>query len=478
MRQDNKANTADSCQDREHERSSLVLVVLLLVIVLATSSLVGYILGRNSGPAPLGQVIDTILLTPEKRSEIEAFHLTGRIFYTDGTPAAGRTLELHSDPVTAVSDSAGGFLFPNIPQGEHTIYVLDGSGSVALQRDIEIVRSSEARAVAIDLQDNGKYVLELSLDIRALEIEIELDAQSLNINPERITYATYGGLVTTPAGTASVRDGAVVTPGGNVYLPDGTIVLPGGAKTDPAYLIEPTENVLMNQPVVTEGISVAADGTVTLPDGAVIEPGGTITPPGEAPKTPGPGGAIVSEGTVIPIGGQDGENTLPGGTDGNSSEALLRPDDSTAPDGGANITAPSDSENGPKPWAVRKKPALRRRTKRGLPRRSAHLIPQEADQGAAAGSAGDGGSGNSGGGNSGGSEDPGGERGPRRERRPQRERGPQRERRPQWERGPRAGARIPSGSETLPSEPDSGVLQVMNGKTDGARDPWEKKQHY
>ena len=61
MRQDNKANTADSCQDREHERSSLVLVVLLLVIVLATSSLVGYILGRNSGPAPLGQVIDTIL---------------------------------------------------------------------------------------------------------------------------------------------------------------------------------------------------------------------------------------------------------------------------------------------------------------------------------------------------------------------------------------------------------------------------------
>lgn len=184
-----------------------------------------------------------------------------------------------------MSDSAGGFLFPNIPQGEHTIYVLDGSGSVALQRDIEIVRSSEARAVAIDLQDNGKYVLELSLDIRALEIEIELDAQSLNINPERITYATYGGLVTTPAGTASVRDGAVVTPGGNVYLPDGTIVLPGGAKTDPAYLIEPTENVLMNQPVVTEGISVAADGTVTLPDGAVIEPGGTITPPRSAKDT-------------------------------------------------------------------------------------------------------------------------------------------------------------------------------------------------
>lgn len=54
MRQDNKANTADSCQDREHERSSLVLVVLLLVIVLATSSLVGYILGRNSGSRPFG----------------------------------------------------------------------------------------------------------------------------------------------------------------------------------------------------------------------------------------------------------------------------------------------------------------------------------------------------------------------------------------------------------------------------------------
>lgn len=207
MRQDNKANTADSCQDREHEEKQSCIGGTASSDCAGNFQPGGIYTGKKFRSAPLGQVIDTILLTPEKRSEIEAFHLTGRIFYTDGTPAAGRTLELHSDPVTAVSDSAGGFLFPNIPQGEHTIYVLDGSGSVALQRDIEIVRSSEARAVAIDLQDNGKYVLELSLDIRALEIEIELDAQSLNINPERITYATYGGLVTTPAGTASVRDG-------------------------------------------------------------------------------------------------------------------------------------------------------------------------------------------------------------------------------------------------------------------------------
>ena len=40
------------------------LLVLLMLLVLITTSLVGFILGRSAGPAPLGQIIDTILLDP------------------------------------------------------------------------------------------------------------------------------------------------------------------------------------------------------------------------------------------------------------------------------------------------------------------------------------------------------------------------------------------------------------------------------
>ena len=62
-------------------------------------------------------------------------HLSGIVAYTDGTPAAGRRLELHSDPITTVSDSKGGFLFPNVPQGEHTISILTDEGEVQVQKD-------------------------------------------------------------------------------------------------------------------------------------------------------------------------------------------------------------------------------------------------------------------------------------------------------------------------------------------------------
>ena len=59
------------------------LLVLLMLLVLITTSLVGFILGRSAGPAPLGQIIDTILLDPHDLAGAErqtAFHLTGRVF--------------------------------------------------------------------------------------------------------------------------------------------------------------------------------------------------------------------------------------------------------------------------------------------------------------------------------------------------------------------------------------------------------------
>lgn len=297
-----------SLQEEEQKSRRRWLLLLLLLLLLITSTIVGFILGRQAGPGPLGQVIDTILLTPEP--DIPAaqtmFHLSGSVFYSNGSPAAGHTLELHSDPVTAVTDSKGGFLFANIPEGAHSITVLNADGSVAARRDVDVMRSSDSKNVSLDLRDNGKYVIELSIDVRVLEIKIQLDTGELYINPD-FSYATADGTVITPSGTASIQEGVIVSPGGNVYLPDGNIVFPGGSKNDPAYILQPDDTLIVSTGIVSGEISVAPDGTVSLPDGTVIEPGGLITTPDGGTKTPGDTGVIVDNAEAIPIGGQPRE---------------------------------------------------------------------------------------------------------------------------------------------------------------------------
>lgn len=307
MKQQNYTSLAESKERKNFP--GLPLLLLLLLLALVTSGIVGFILGNNSEPPSLGQIIDTILLAPDLPSAGETIHLTGRVFYTDGTPAASRSLELHSDPLRTVTNSDGGFLFSNVPEGQHTIYVLNSDGTSAAQKELEIVRDSSAEtAVSVDMKTGGGYIIELSVDVRILEIEIELDDDTLFINPDRICYEDRDGMVTTPAGTASIRDGVIVTPGGNVYLPDGNVVLPGGGVNDPTYIILTDDTVLTNRQFSSGEINVSADGMVTLPDGTAIHPGGVIlTPDGETEMT-GQGGVIIGDGIVTPIGSGEGRN--------------------------------------------------------------------------------------------------------------------------------------------------------------------------
>ncbi|BFL47677.1 hypothetical protein [Lactonifactor longoviformis] len=297
--QDSLLINKDSGQNRRRWMPALF---LLLFIALITSCVVGFILGRNAGPASLGQIIDTILLTPEEPSSQTVFHLSGQVLYSDGTPVSGRNLELHSDPVATVSGSDGSFLFPNITEGNHTIFVLNPDGTAAAQRELQI-QYSDAGEASIELQDNGAYVIQLSLDIRMLEILIELDGEDIYINSENISYATRDGRVVTPAGSASVKDGVIVTPRGNVCLPDGSIVFPGGSKDDTTYIIQTDDTVLLNRDTTAGDIKVSSDGTINLPDGTVIEPGGRITTPDGSNITPGNTGVLIKDETVVPIGG-------------------------------------------------------------------------------------------------------------------------------------------------------------------------------
>lgn len=324
----------------QYRRRWMPALFLLLFIALITSCAVGFILGRNAGPASLGQIIDTILLTPEEPSSQTVFHLSGQVLYSDGTPVSGRELELHSDPITTVSGSDGSFLFPNITEGNHTIFVLNPDGTAAAQRELQIQYSDEGEA-SIELRDNGSYVIQLSLDIRMLEIMIEMDGENITINSENISYATRDGRVVTPAGSASVKDGVIVTPMGNVYLPDGSIVFPGGSKDDATYIIQTDDTVLINQDTSAGDITVSSDGTVNLPDGTVIEPGGRITTPDGSKTTPGNTGVVINHETASPIGGSTQNQRNPQ----NPSTGTSSPASGNGQTAGPNPSGTSDSSD-------------------------------------------------------------------------------------------------------------------------------------
>ena len=82
-------NCTSRTEKQEADRySGLPLILLLMLLTLVTSGIAGFILGNRSGTPSLGQIIDTILLSPDLPPAEETIHLTGRVFYTDGMPAA------------------------------------------------------------------------------------------------------------------------------------------------------------------------------------------------------------------------------------------------------------------------------------------------------------------------------------------------------------------------------------------------------
>lgn len=295
--------------NKKTERISWLLVLFLVAFI--TSCITGYILGRNAGTAPTGQIMDTILLSPEKEPEKQPktiLHLSGQTLYTDGTPAAGRTMELHSTPIRTVTDENGFFLFPNVEEGEHFVSVLNEDGTVAAQRAVFLSREDSIAGADVVLQDSGSYVIQLSVDVRLLEITVELDGGNLYINPDMLTWASSDSRVTTPAGTVSAAVNPVVTPCGNVCLSDGTIVFPGG-KEVPTAIILPDDTVIFPEKLTTlgEGLKVQPDGVVIFPDGTQIYPGGVVATPDGKRMQSGSSGLVIEEGTAVPIGGENSD---------------------------------------------------------------------------------------------------------------------------------------------------------------------------
>lgn len=302
---ESKAAFKTDKNEQKIKRSRHLWFLLLIFIALVTSSILGFILGRQTGTMPLGQVVDTIVLEPE----VPVFHLSGQTLYTDGSPAAGLRMQLHSEPIETQTDSAGNFLFPNVEQGEHSISVLSATGDVLAQREVQILRQNQTHQASVKLTETDSYVIELSVDVRVLEITIELDQGSLSIDPN-LTFATAEGQVSTPYGTANISQGTIVTPQGNVYLTDGHVIFPGGTQEDPTKILLPDDQVIIDHPLASDVYDVTREGIVTLPDGTVIKPGGEIITGEGAQEGPGETGVIVSQQTVTPIG-SSGEEEKP-----------------------------------------------------------------------------------------------------------------------------------------------------------------------
>ncbi|MBC8570586.1 hypothetical protein [Zongyangia hominis] len=259
---------------REEKRKKKRVVVLLLLLALFSSVIVGFLIGRNTDPYR-GQIIDTIVIGPDHN---RALHVAGQVLYTDGTPYADKRVELRSEPRITTTDGRGRFFYESTEPGPHTLSVLDDNGKALAKCEFTIFRNSDGQPINIQKQADGKYAVELSVNVRFVELAVELDAggEALKLLPEKTVALEDDGTLTAGEKKMNVEDGAVALPSGTVVLPDKTVVVLGS-------LILPDNTVT---PIPNDGYTggngekVKADATVTLPDGTVIAPGEVKKPDG------------------------------------------------------------------------------------------------------------------------------------------------------------------------------------------------------
>lgn len=252
-------------------------LLLLFVLMLLSSCAAGYILGRSAFPESSGRRIDTILLTPDgdaaEQQMQQIFHLAGKINYTNGRPYAQGRVQLHSEPRETVTDTNGSFTFFHVEGGEHQIRILDRTGNVLGERKVNLFSAQAESGVNVSLQQNGQYTIEVAVDVRLMEVAIELDEKnnSLYINPEKLTYLTSDGRLVTPTGEAYYWEGTLVTPGGLVITADKTVVAPASEGPLGIALLTPE-----NQVIYPEQDAALPDGTKLLENGNILLPGETM----------------------------------------------------------------------------------------------------------------------------------------------------------------------------------------------------------
>ncbi len=215
MEQTNQNAQTPLREERNKKRPVFVLMfVLLTILAFFSSVIVGFLIGRNTD-SYRGQIIDTIVLGPD---ETRVLHVSGQVLYTDGSPYADGRVELRSEPRITTTDESGRFFYESAEPGTHTLSVLDGDGRALAKCEFVISRGAGDQPINITKQDDGKYAVELAVDVRFIELAVELDGSgdSLKLLPEKAAALQDDGTLTVGDKTLNVEDGAVVLPSGTV----------------------------------------------------------------------------------------------------------------------------------------------------------------------------------------------------------------------------------------------------------------------
>lgn len=350
---------ASEQSSRKKDKKWTLLLLLLLFFMLSNLFLLwrlGQLAEKN-----MGEIIDTIVLSPEQAEELPLL-LCGKVQYSDGTPVVGHQVELHSTVRYDITDEDGDFSFDNVEYGEHKLILLEQDGSEKVLASLEIERNAtltDGKQI-FKQKDDGVWYFQVPTETLILEFDMEIDEEgdTLTVLPESVSALMTDSWVMTYYGTAQAsQEGPILTPHGSVMLTDGTIhlhvgevILPNGTLIDtdgnvykngeqvsksdlPEQYILNTEDYIVHTPDGTEiklkeiethfadGTVVDNQGTITKPDGTVIDnkTGTVTTPDGYQIDSDGtvtdPDGNIY-EGTTLPDGsvvGEDGTLTTPDG---------------------------------------------------------------------------------------------------------------------------------------------------------------------
>ena len=269
-------------EDRQQEqtgeikkkRSISIPLLLLVLFGLFSSVVAGILIGRSMDPYQ-GKIIDTIVIDPDYQRNV---HISGQVLYTNGVPYVRGNVELHSTVRESVTDSTGRFFFESVEVGEHSLTVKNQDGSTAAQCLVTVERQKEGAAVQIQKQDENRYRVGISVNVRFIELAVQVDPENkiLEFLEEKTFVIEDNGTVHINGKSMDVARGAVVFPSGTVVLPDRTVISAG-------KMVLPDNSV---QKIPEEGYiganqeRIDSTGNVTFPDGTRITESGIVLPDG------------------------------------------------------------------------------------------------------------------------------------------------------------------------------------------------------
>lgn len=269
---------------------------LLFIILIVTSYMVGYLLG-NKTIEPTGQIIDTIVLSPDEDDYTKVpIHISGNLKNNDNKPYANHTVQLHSKVREVRTDSQGRFMFEHVELGDHKLILLDNNKNVIMEKKILFKRTKNYGEVDFPDEGSDYFVIHVGRDVKLLDCSLSIDEKTGNlvVDKDKTVVLTHDGSMITSKGSSNSSAGVLVTPSGIVVTPDGTIISPTGQIILPDNTIQ---TVGEEGHTTSDGTKVSADGTVLLTNGTTVSKDGVITTPDGKTQKVSEGGNTISDGT-------------------------------------------------------------------------------------------------------------------------------------------------------------------------------------